>query len=190
MKLFLLIGILIIPSVAFAEFNYSIKWDLNDFGEDVLFAIIEYESECKNKNFIQIAKVIDNENKDLVWDLASGEMNRNETSVDGFFVDIYHHRCQKGKACSPFYKDYFPEGENSKNKIKMIDAPFGWSRFEEIRLETCVFCSDTNRFEGCISWGGTFPLFGDKRIIHNVEKINVSNNFIKALKLFYNFYEN
>lgn len=173
------------------SFNHDISWTINDFGDDVIFAKIQYKSEkCEKPQLIQIAKVLNNQNKNHKWEM--GESNRNLTAYDGYFVDVAHFSVKETK--STFYTDYFKEGSKSeKFKISMEDAPFGWSEISSIDIEVCSFCPSTNKFEQCFMWGGNFDLNGNKTlkkqtITPEPSKIflNTLNNFIK----FYNLEDN
>jgi len=60
----------------------QINWSKNEYQEDVLFGDIKFKPNlstklCQNISFIQIARVRDNKNKDLIWDKTSGQSTRN-----------------------------------------------------------------------------------------------------------------
>jgi hypothetical protein len=178
--------------MASGTFSANINWTTNDLGDDVLGGKIAFTAkQCSKYELIQAARVLDNQGQDLVWKM--GEQKRNEIkSQNGYFIDHLSFKCQKGKPCSPLYRDHWPSGGQAGSKThaaKLEDYPFGWSEFSKITLETCAWCSETKTVLGCITWGGEFPLIGSKTITPVHHSSTPSKDFVEALDKFHKFYK-
>jgi len=115
----------------------------------------------------------------------------------GFFLDHDAFKCAPGAACSPYFRDSWPnpdesgDGANSaknRSEASLVDYPFGWEFFERITLETCARCADTGEFLGCASWGGSWPAVGDRSLLPASASERPSATFNEALRLFDAFY--
>lgn len=171
------------------EISINVEWGVNEFKDDALISRISSNTSCNNSEFVQVAKVLVDEGKDLHWKKYGGMSDRNNLRYNGFFVDINNTKCQKNKPCSPYYTDHFPEESQKGSYIKMLDAPYGWTEFEEIHLETCVLCQDTGQYLSCVKWGGGFYIDGEKKVFPISKTNKPSKDFRGALGLFREFYK-
>lgn len=171
------------------NFILILGWTTNELGLDALKIIISSENkQCSNHAIIQIAKTLNNQNKDIIWEL--GEINRNiiKTS-NNFYID--HQSCLDHN-CSMLYKDSWKIGSNFGNNIKpttIEDYPFGWDKMQEINLESCNYCLDNNQFYGCIQFGAIYPVLGLKTIITPTYSDFPSQDFKESVNNFNNFYK-
>lgn len=181
----------------------QVIWTQNEYQEDILFGDIKFKPNsstkiCRNISFIQIAKVIDNKNKDLVWDKISGQSNRNLIKTkNNWFLDHDATKCDKNKSCSKFFIDHWANDCSYGSKLsnddimtaQIKDYPFGWTQFSDIELESCAVCKDSNEIFSCVKWGASWPLMGDRKI-KNIEVSQApSLDFIEAINLFDSFYK-
>lgn len=161
-------------------------------------------SSCSSIRFIQVAKVEQSGGRDLNWSM--GEANRNlirtasgrHTGIEGgYFVDHEAFRCMKGQPCSPYFRDSWPNPDESQDGFQLgiatapaslVDYPFGWDSIEQITVESCARCLDTGSFLGCAKWGGRWPARGPRDIlaikVHEVPSLT----FLAALRRFEVFY--
>ncbi len=152
---------------------------------------------CKDISFVQVAQVLDNHGQNYNW--PSGESPRNEMrSAQGFFVDHEAVKCEMGKTCSPFYRDYWPNTEDgsrdgsvnsaTQTPAILVDYPFGWSEIGSIKLEACAVCRGSGEVYGCFQWGGHWGLTTD-RAYHPVKASNTpSNEWRQAVAKFQKYY--
>ena len=179
-------------------YTIALGWVTNDMGEEAFSSHLEFDPKynkftCPKSGFIQVAKVLDNNKSDFVWDKTSGQELRNQLKTkDGWFVDFNGPNCKKTEAgCSPFYVDHWSsEGQfgDSTQESKMADYPFGWTKFSRIELESCLVCVDDLQVYGCINYGATWDLTKNKEIIHPQWGF-ASSHFMEALKLFRNYFK-
>jgi hypothetical protein len=186
-------------------------------GEDVLRGKIVFtpNSEgpnCNSIRMIQVAKVLESPDvfDDHLWDRNSGNYDRNfirtlhneESSITGgYFIDYLAVNCAKGRPCAPYYRDHFPNSDESHDGRKdhneftpasLVDYPFGWSIIYTISLETCSVCTsgrDTTVM-GCVKWGATWPLSSPRQISPVEASHDPSKTFTKALDNFNRYYSN
>jgi hypothetical protein len=165
----------------------DIKWEINHTGTDILYALLklrpnEHVPTCSRLSFIQIAKLTVN-GSDYVWADSEGQSNRNliltkkQSGIEpGYFIDHNASLCTRGKSCSPFYRDSWANEEESqdgastnfsKKAASLFDAPYGWERFEEIKLEACAVCQNGEELKvlSCVEWGGKWPLIEQRQIL-------------------------
>jgi hypothetical protein len=178
-------------------------------GDDVLRGRMTFEPGkscpiCRNLRIVQVARVEVKLGADLDW--ASGQQNRNlirtrpdaaRGVVAGYFIDHDAIKCSPGAACSPYFRDSWPNPDESQDGSKspqgdapasLVDYPFGWQNFERISLESCVRCADTGEFLGCVNWGASWPSVGDRALrVPNASEAP-SPTFLEALRLFDSFY--
>jgi hypothetical protein len=185
--------------------------------EDVLRGKIEFipnqeGPSCKSIKMIQVAKVLESPDifDDHQWDLSSGNYDRNfvrtlhneESGITGgYFIDYLGNHCVKGKPCSPYYRDHFPNSDESQDGAKengaitpaaIVDYPFGWGVIYNISLEVCSVCVSDRiiTFLGCAKWGATWPLLSP-RYIPPVEASRApSQTFMRAFDNFNRYYSN
>ena len=178
-------------------------------GEDVLrgrmsFAPGAAAPACKSLRIVQAARVEVKLGRDLDW--ANGQENRNliRTRQDdargiaaGYFVDHDAIKCKAGAPCSPYFRDSWPNPDESQDgssgpsgakTASLVDYPFGWTYFERISLESCARCADTGEFLGCVVWGGTWPATGDRSLRETSAAESPSPTFLDALGRFEAFY--
>jgi hypothetical protein len=177
--------------LALAGFSIILSWTLNDLGLDVLGAKIQYmDMKCDNYNLIQIARVIDNNNQNIIWEM--GESPRNQLrSVNGYYIDHLANKCTKNSKCSPFFNDHWKEGGmsgNLKQKATIEDYPYGWDKIRSINLEVCGSCN--GKVMNCLKYGGEFPTVGEKKLYKVEFNEKPSEDFNQALKLFNEYYKN
>ena len=175
---------------------------------DVLFGKISFraspkttKSNCQNISFIQIARIQDNKGRDYQWPSGQSVRNQMRTTRDsrgvepGYFIDHDAMNCADGEAiCSPFFRDHWPnsdvgsqDGSVTESKAKtavLIDFPYGWELITSAALETCAVCRESNEVYGCVTWGGTWPLTGERYLHDPVASESQSKTFAKALSLF------
>jgi hypothetical protein len=126
---------------------------------------------CKAISYIQIARVLDNYGNNYDWPLEESPRNLIR-SKRGYFVDHLASQCAQGKACSPFYRDYWPNDEEGSRdgsvgatgttSAILTDYPFGWETIGSIELEACAVCRETSEVYGCFNWGGHWGLTTDR----------------------------
>ena len=198
----LVLALLLRSTDAHAGLSTSISWSVDpESQEDVLRGFIQFTPtgstpECGSIRFIQSARVEITPGVDLNW--GSGEANRNlMRTANGFFVDHDAFKCSKGSACSPYFRDSWPnpdeskDGSNTAEKISsssLIDYPLGWSEFQRITLESCALCVESAQFLGCVRWGGDWPGMGGRTLISPTVSGNPSTTFLDALARFNLFY--
>jgi hypothetical protein len=160
---------------------------------------------CTNISFIQTARILDNKGNDYQWPAGQSVRNQIRTKrtannvEQGYFVDHDATQCaERSSECSPFFRDHWPnsdlgsqdgslEAEKQKAAV-LVDFPYGWELITSAELETCAVCRDTKKTFGCVTWGGTWPLTGE-RFLHGPKATNSpSTTFEKALSLFQSFY--
>lgn len=196
-------------------FTVESKWTTapQTAGEtDVLFGKVSFRAKpshaggtCQNISFIQTARILNNQGTDYQWPMGQDVRNRLRTKSGvrdiepGFFIDHDAVNCtNSGNGCSPFFRDHWPnidsgsrDGSLSTTKSTaavLIDFPYGWELITSAALETCAVCRETNENFGCVTWGGTWPLTGE-RVLHPITSANTpSKTFSKALSLFNSFY--
>lgn len=190
----------------------SVGWTVDtETGADVLRGWVAYrpdsrsqKASCQRVRFVQVARVERSDEVDYDW--KDGEANRNliRTSADssqgvegGFFVDHDAFECSPGDHCSPYFRDYWPNPEESQDGVldgrfstqaSLVDYPFGWENFERIELESCARCADDGRFLGCAKWGGSWPGRGDRAVLPVRINDRPSPTFFEALRRFDDFY--
>lgn len=188
-------------------FSADVSWTVNEFKLDVLRGRIEFTPNdavvCPSIRGIQTARVEQAQNQDFHWsgnDAPRNEMKTKdrEQRTPGFFVDHDPALCKDGKACSPYYRDSWPNSDESADGFRaaggsaqaasIIDYPYGWTQFEEISLETCMVCDETGQVFGCVDWGAIWPAVGERRLhrpkFHEVP----SATFWRALRNFQKYY--
>jgi hypothetical protein len=185
--------------------------------EDVLRGKIEFTPNgegpsCKSIKMIQIAKVLESPDifDDYQWDLSSGNYDRNfvrtlhneESGITGgYFIDYLAVNCKKGEPCSPYYRDHFPNSDESQDGAEengsiipaaIVDYPFGWSTIYNISLEVCSVCVSGRiiTFLGCAKWGATWPLFSPRYIPPVEASRTPSQTFMRAFDNFNQYYSN
>lgn len=159
---------------------------------------------CRSVRFVQAARVETKLGQDLDW--PSGEAPRNlmrtrpdaaRGVVAGYFVDHDAYKCAAGRACSPYFRDSWPNPDESADgantprpgrAASLVDYPFGWSMFERISLESCARCVDDGSYLGCARWGATWPEIGDRLLAQPSAAAAPSPTFLEALKLFGQYY--
>ncbi|NBW83011.1 hypothetical protein EBR21_14770 [bacterium] len=175
---------------------------------DVLFGKVSFKanpkavaSHCQSISFIQTARIQDNKGRDFQW--PSGQSVRNEIRTQrdsqgveqGYFIDHDAVNCDDGRSsCSPFFRDHWPnsdvgsqDGSVGERKVKaavLMDFPYGWELIASAALETCAVCRDSNEVYGCVTWGGTWPLTGERYLHDPVASESQSKTFAKALSMF------
>jgi hypothetical protein len=158
---------------------------------------------CKNISFIQIAKVLDNDGNDYEWQLGEAPRNLIKTAASfdteaGYYIDHAAYSCKKGKTCSPYFRDYWPntedgsrDGSNSAKEKKsavLVDYPFGWEYISLIKLEACAYCRDSKLSISCFQWGGSWPLVGEAEFIIEGATDKPTRTFEQALSNFSTYY--
>lgn len=189
----------------------DIHWGSNDTGDDVLIANLKFTPNkktplCERISFIQTAQVEKAPGVDYEWNEAEGQTNRNHirtkktaTIERGFFIDHDAIKCKDKKNCSPFYRDSWPNSQYSQDGFSLAhksqpaslhDAPFGWTSFEQIRLEACAYCVTAGQKSplGCLDWGGYWGLTGPKTVLPIKFHERPTATFLDALKRFEEFY--
>lgn len=174
-----------------AGFSIMLAWTTNDLGLDVLGSKIEYlDKSCNNYNLIQIAKVTNNKDQNVIWEM--GEKPRNLLqSVNGYYIDHLASKCEQNKKCSPFFNDHWKQGGQIGKyleKAKIEDYPYGWDKIKAINLEICASCNGT--ILNCLKYGGEFPMIGNKKIYSIEFNQKPSSDFIEALDKFNIYYKN
>lgn len=178
-------------------------------GEDVLRGRMSFAPgaacpACRHLRIVQVARVEVKLGRDLDW--GGGEANRNlirtrqddaRGIVAGYFVDHDAFKCAPGAPCSPYFRDSWPNPDESQDgasapsggtAASLVDYPFGWSSFERISLESCARCADTGEFLGCVEWGGSWPAVGNRALRVPRASEAPSATFLSALSLFDSFY--
>lgn len=189
----------------------DVSWVVDpETSADVLRGRIEYlpraraRSSCPSIRFVQVAKVEVSNGHDYDW--QSGETNRNliRTKSDpvsrieaGYYVDHQAFRCVKGLPCSPYFRDYWANGDESHDGFErgrdlasasLVDYPFGWESLEEIKLESCARCAETGEYLGCARWGGKWPPVGAREVLPIAAQEAPSPTFLEAMHQFEAFY--
>jgi hypothetical protein len=201
--------LLLVPSVSIAApVSCTSHWTTDsDTGDDVLRGYVQYTptsrtEKCKSIRFIQIARVEVSPGNDLQW--QSGESDRNLMRtpknipgiVPGFYVDHIAFACTRGKSCSPYFRDSWPNANESQDgsnelgkvaKASLVDYPSGWDSFQTMTLESCAQCVDTGSFLGCAHWGADWPS-GGRTLFPITYSSAPSATFEKALEIFHAFY--
>ncbi len=188
--------------VPFGEFATEESWLIDPLtGEDVLRGRVSFTPSaecpaCREIRMVQIARVEKKAGLDIDW--GNGQESRNlMRTPDGYFVDHDALKCAPGKTCSPYFRDSWPNPDESADggsapppgsPASLVDYPFGWTYFERISLETCARCVDTGKFLGCATWGGTWPETGDRTLRESAASAAPSPTFIDALRRFETFY--
>lgn len=191
----------------------EIYWGTSeDTGEDILVANLKFDPNkkaplCERISFIQTAQVETAPGKDYEWNEAEGQANRNFIRTKlapgierGFFIDHNAIKCQLGSKCSPYYRDSWPNVDYSQDgyvrpgsmtHASLHDAPYGWTNFEQIRLEACAYCINPGSAipMGCMKWGGYWGMTGPKKILPISFHERPTQTFLTALKAFVNFYD-
>lgn len=167
------------------RWNVDLAWVYVDVivdSFDALRGIISFTPnhsapQCERITFIQTAKVLDNELNDYIWPNLEAPRNEIMTKSSfgvnkGFFVDHLASECQKGKSCSPYYRDYWPNEEDGSNdgykngedisSAVLVDYPYGWEEISSIKLEACAVCADNQFVYSCFNWGGSWPVVGER----------------------------
>lgn len=181
--------VLFLPVIVQAKFEHSIQWAYNQSGIDALISRISYEdSSCKHIEFIQTAKLSHSDGRDFQWPAFTGQEHRNHLKFENWFIDVDNSKCEEGQGCSPYYTDHFTEESVKGSPAKMLDAPFGWTHFDRIELETCAYCINKDEFLNCMKWGGEFLWTGEKRILKARNFSSPSMAFLKAQTIFNDFY--
>ncbi|MBY0414653.1 MAG: hypothetical protein K2Q18_10825 [Bdellovibrionales bacterium] len=194
------------------KLSINTKWISNQMGSDALYAFINFNPSnntptCQRISFIQAARVRTSDKTDYVWKATEGQSNRNHIMTkksasiqDGFFIDHDASLCKQGKKCSPFYRDSWENNDESKDGMSlegqkesasMLDAPFGWESFEEIKLEACAVCQEGEELKvlSCVEWGGIWPITDSKEILPLKFRKEASPTFKEALEKFQSFYK-
>ncbi|GEM_PF-2267973 len=202
------------------SFQSFVKWDEDPFSSnpDVLSGNISWYASsnseyCKNLSFIQIARVLDNNQQDYEWKMDQADRNAFKTQIQekklsiqpGFYVDIDAKKCKKNTPpCSPYYHSHFgppltgsKSGSHEKDNVTpaiLIDFPFGWSQIESIELEACVVCEQTRAaaaaIQGCVKWGAKWPIQEHRTLFPLTTSDQPSDTFVDALNRFNDFYQN
>jgi hypothetical protein len=179
---------------------------------DVLFGKVSFRAKsnvsgntCRNISFIQTARILDNKGVDYEWPAGQSVRNRLRTNSGmrdiepGYFIDHDALLCNReSQECSPFFRDHWPNTEvgsqdgwltdkKSKPAI-LIDFPYGWESITTAALETCAVCRESNEYFGCITWGGTWPLTGERTLHPITSAEKPSKTFSKALLIFNSHY--
>lgn len=193
------------------QFYSHVSWTVDPFppSNDVLRSLVEFIPNTKKNNlcpsirFIQIARVEKTDGVDYQWD--SFEKNRNSLRTvkaagvtPGYFVDHLSDKCEKGKSCSPYFRDHWANADESQDgykkssgdlkKASLIDYPFGWTEFERISAESCAFCEHEKKYYGCVKWSALWPLMGSRVISVPTFAGQPSKTFAQALNNFSKFY--
>lgn len=192
-------------------FTGRVKWTYSpETGTDILLAKISFDPsttrQCQSLRLVQAARVSRGDGTPFVW--VGGLSARNAMSTaKSTFIDHDPATCRKGEPCSPFYRDHWAnpqtsqEGQNLKGvsvTSSLEDAPFGWTEYEKIELETCAVCVNQSRIEsykinplrimGCFHWSGEFLQVGER----NVPKFKASpwptGEFLESLARFKAYY--
>lgn len=190
--------------------NAKVNWDEDPITEMiVLRSLITFTPtsslQCNQISFIQTARVDQEIRGDYEWlggeeprNFIKTKSTKNQDIVDHFFIDHKAFHCEKGLYCSPYYRDHWPNLQESGDGISyndfqrpasLADFPFGWDSMERIVLEACAFCKDDKRLFGCIIWGAQMPLFDQPQMIIPKASDVASPTFIKALDLFVHYYD-
>ncbi|MEY4065179.1 MAG: hypothetical protein RIR26_1387 [Pseudomonadota bacterium] len=175
---------------------------------DVLYGKVSFRAKpssanttCPNVSFIQTARILDNKGNDYQWPSGQSVRNRLRTKTGmqgvehGYFIDHDAMLCgQESERCSPFFRDHWPNTDvgsqdglltDKKSKAAiLIDFPYGWESITSAELETCAVCRETNVNFGCVTWGGTWPLTGERSLHPITSAEEPSATFSKALSLF------
>ncbi|MFI5363556.1 MAG: hypothetical protein ACHQ49_16435 [Elusimicrobiota bacterium] len=178
-------------------------------GEDVLRGRMSFAPGaacpvCRQVRIVQIARVEVKPGRDIEW--GSGQRNRDlirstqddsRGIVAGYFVDHDASKCAKGAACSPYFRDSWPNPDESQDgasaasgaaPASLVDYPFGWQSFERISLEACARCVETGEFFGCVEWGASWPAIGERALRVPRAFEAPSATFREAQGLFDSFY--
>jgi hypothetical protein len=186
------------------SFAIDLSW-INDpdTGEDALRGFIQYNPHanlpaCPRLTASQIARVKTESGQNLIWDAVTGQSARNSIrTVDGFYVDHDALKCQPGHRCSPYFRDSWPNANESSDgsismtglasPASMIDYPYGWLDFASIELETCMICATDSRVLDCVSWGARWGNTTPQTFMAPVVA-SQSASFKEALSRFFSFY--
>ncbi len=195
----------------YGEIRAEVAWAINDTGGDALRGLVSFTPNsaaptCERLSFIQTARVRVDADTDYPWEMGSGQSHRTIIKTvaapgieGGFFIDHDAGRCRPEMLCSPFYRDSWPNSDESadgasteveKKTATLFDAPFGWESFESIELEACAICQNPGSLEvlACAHWGGRWPLTSERYILPMTMARRASPTFDDALRRFFNFY--
>lgn len=191
-----------------SHFSASVSWTSDPIDDmDLLHGVIQYRPDsqtpsCGPIRMVQIARVQLEDGRDYEWTLGEANRNRIKTQASsrlepGYYIDHLASRCSPGKSCSPYFRDSWPNPDESRDGFKtsrgsqtasIADYPRGWDMFQSIRLEACAVCPVTNQSLGCVKWGAEWPSMGDRKISGPVVKKTPSATFKTALRNFHEFY--
>jgi hypothetical protein len=189
----------------------SVRWTVDpDTSSAVLRGRIQYRPDagqrasCSSIRFIQIARTTQHGGANYDWQEYEKPRNLIRTSSDGaagidggYFVDHEPFACTPSASCSPYFRDYWPNADESRDGYQLssdsapaslVDYPFGWDILEQISLESCARCTQTGEFLGCASWGARLPAQGQREISPILIREAPSKTFHAALDKFDEFY--
>jgi hypothetical protein len=203
----------ILSHLSSGELEATVGWTVDDdTSSDMLRGRIEYRPQSNRRNscpsirFIQVAKTTRNGGADYDWqgheqlrNILRTLSNSDAGIVGGYFVDHEAFACTPGAVCSPYFRDYWANSDESgdgfergaeSRSASLVDYSFGWEILEQISLESCARCVPTGKFLGCAEWGARWPAQGERQISPIRIRENPSKTFRAALRRFDEVYAN
>jgi len=183
----------------------------SDSGSDVLRGHVEFAPNataplCGVVRMVQVARVEVTPGVDYDWTSLEVVRNQIRTAANttsgvssGFYLDHQAGKCTPGKPCSPYFRDFWANAEESQDGViskakvqatSLVDYPTGWDLFQRITLETCARCTDSGAYLGCMNWGGDWPSIGVRSFLPVKGSDSPSSTFLEAVRLFNLFYGN
>lgn len=197
-------------SLAQGTFQVEVRWKKAQQTSDeidVLFGRVEFFpkksasfSSCKNVSFVQTARILDNNGADYSWPLGQTARNLIRTKanargvVGGYFIDHDASKCIDTKQCSPFFRDSWPNTQDGSRDgslssrgakpVVLVDYPYGWEFISSAKLEACAVCRTDARILGCATWGGEWPMTGERFVFDIEAADSPSATFLDAVRRF------
>jgi hypothetical protein len=160
---------------------------------------------CKLIRLVQTLRIFEEPGVDYVWpgkdkpkESMKSKEDKKKSIKPGFFVDHDPAHCEKGKGCSLYYRDHWPNKTHSKDgsndgvtasSASLWDRPQGDAN-DIFEFETCARCDDTGEYLGCLDWGFTADKDGKVTPTSPFEHGVPSSTFLDAVARFDKYYAN
>jgi hypothetical protein len=160
---------------------------------------------CKLIRLVQIVRVFEKPGVDYTWTGGEAPREKVKTAENkkkgvkaGYFVDHQAAGCSKGKKCSLYYREHWPNASDSQDgsndgttaaKASLWDSPTG-DADDVFEFETCARCHDTGTYLRCVDWGFTADSAGAVTLSASSEHASPSATFNAAIAKFNAYYKN